>query len=125
MNVMAANKGTFLYFLFILLVAMFTCSQTINAASQAAVPAISVQITDDYCPSVEIQAGMQIAWTNLDDEERILIIEPQNGQAQALSKGTSLFEVADTFSTYLNEPGLYTYYCSKDRLASGTIRVLQ
>jgi|GEM_PF-1730218 len=125
MSIVAANKGTFLYFLFILFVGIFTCGQTLTVASKAAVPTISVQIAGDHCPSVQVQAGMQIAWTNLDHDDRILIIEPENGQSGIRSRGTSLFEVADTFSTYLNEPGRYTYYCSKDRSVSGTITVLQ
>jgi plastocyanin len=122
MNIVAANKGTFLYFLFILLVAIVTCGQTLTVASKAAGPSVSVQITSDYCPSLEVQAGMQIAWTNLGDEERILIVERLGDH---FSKGTSLFEVADTYLISLNEPGQYTYYCSKDRTAFGTITVLQ
>jgi plastocyanin len=122
MNTLAANKGTFLYFLFILLVATFTCGQTLTVASKAAGPTVSVPITGDYCPSLEVQAGMQIAWTNLGDEERVLIVERQSEQ---FSKGTSFFDVADTYLISLNEPGQYTYYCSQDRSAFGTITVLQ
>ena len=40
-------------------------------------PAISVQITKDDCPSIEVQTGMQIAWTNLDDIDRVLMDRAQ------------------------------------------------
>jgi plastocyanin len=126
MNIIASNKGTFIYFLAILLVGIFTCGQTFTVASQAAMPAISVQIIGDYCPSVQVRAGMQIAWTNLDNEDKALIIESDGDEGTILDlQGTDLLEVADTFSISLNEPGQYVYYCSSDRTASGTITVLQ
>jgi plastocyanin len=126
MNIIASNKGTFIYFLAILLVGIFTCGQTFTVASQAAMPAISVQIIGDYCPSVQVRAGMQIAWTNLDNVDKALIIESDGDEGTILDlQGTDLLEVADTFSISLNEPGHYVYYCSSDRTASGTITVLQ
>lgn len=88
-------------------------------------PAIRVQISDKYCPSVEIQAGTQIAWTNMDDDNRLLIIERMDEQGIVVdSGGTSLLQSGDTFSIILTEAGEYTYFCSLDRTESGTIRVL-
>lgn len=88
-------------------------------------PAISVLITRDFCPSIEVQAGMQIAWTNQDDEDRVLILERTNEQGVIVdSGGTDRLQPGDTFSISLVEPGKYTYYCSVDRTESGTITVL-
>lgn len=87
-------------------------------------PAISVQITKDDCPSIEIQAGMQIAWTNRDDVDRVLLIERKDEQGVLVdSGGTDLLQPGSMFSITLTEPGQYTYYCSKDRTAFGTISV--
>jgi plastocyanin len=87
-------------------------------------PAISVQITDGYCPSVEAQSGMTITWTNLDDEDRLLIIVRADAQGVIMdSGGTDLLQPGATFSIVLTEAGDYTYYCSLDRTGFGTIRV--
>lgn len=88
-------------------------------------PAISVQITKDYCPSLEIQTGMQIAWTNADNENRVLLLERKDEQGTLIdSGGTDLLQPGTTFTTTLVDPGQYTYYCSKDRTAFDTITVL-
>jgi plastocyanin len=88
-------------------------------------PAISVQITKDNCPSIEIQIGTQIAWTNLDNVDRMLMIERKNEQGVLVdSGGTDLLQPDSSFSVILTVPGQYTYYCSEDRTAFGTITVL-
>jgi len=87
-------------------------------------PAISVQITDGYCPSIEVQSGMTIAWTNLDNEDRLLIIERVDEQGVIMdSGGTDLLQPGATFSIVLTEAGDYTYYCSLDRTGFGAIHV--
>jgi plastocyanin len=116
----------------ILLVLLFLIS-TLTACGRASTPAepivtppaISVQITKDDCPSIELHVGMQIAWTNLDDVDRILMIERKDDQGALIdSGGTDLLQPGASFSTTLTVPGQYTYYCSKDRTAFGTITVL-
>ena len=88
-------------------------------------PAISVQITKDYCPSIEIQVGMQIAWTNADNEDRVLLLERKDEQGVLIdSGGTDLLQPGTTFTTTLMDLGQYTYYCSKDHTAFGMITVL-
>ena len=87
-------------------------------------PAISVQITKEYCPSIEVQADMQIVWTNLDDVDRMLWIERKDGQGIIVDAGgTDLLQPGTTFSITLTDPGEYTYYCSRDRKSFGTITV--
>ena len=101
------------------------CSgRSIPAEPPVTPPAISVQITKEYCPSIEVQAGMQIAWTNLDDLDRMLWIERKDGQGIIVDAGgTDLLQPDTTFSITLTDPGEYTYYCSRDRKAFGTITV--
>jgi len=88
-------------------------------------PAITVQVTKDNCPSIEVQAGMQVAWINLDTVDHILMIEHKDEQGTVTdSFGTTLLQPDTTFSTSLDEPGQYTYYCSEDKKQWGTINVL-
>jgi plastocyanin len=88
-------------------------------------PAISVEITGDNCPSVEVQVGMQVAWTNRDDIDRTLMFERKDENGTLIdSGGIDLLQPGSTFSTTFTEPGQYTYYCSEDRTAFGTITVL-
>jgi hypothetical protein len=88
-------------------------------------PAISLEITGDSCPSIEVQSGMQIAWTNRDDIDRALWLERKDESGVLIDAGgTELLQPGATFSVALTEPGQYTYYCSKDRIAFGTITVL-
>jgi len=88
-------------------------------------PGISVQITKSGCPSIEIQAGMQISWTNMDSEDRVLLIERVDDQGKVVeSGGTDLLQPGSTFSIILTETGEYTYYCSKDKIQGGMITVL-
>jgi len=56
-------------------------------------PAISVQIAKDYCPSLEVQSGMQIAWTNADNMDRVLWLERKDEQGILIdSGGTELLQ---------------------------------
>lgn len=87
--------------------------------------AISVQITKGYCPSIEVQPGMQISWTNQDDQERLLIIQRVDNQGVIVdSGGTGSLPPGDSFSVVLTEAGEYTYFCSLDRTEFGVIQVL-
>ena len=88
-------------------------------------PTISVQITRDSCPSIEVQEGMQIAWTNMDTVDRVLFIQRMNDQGVLVDAGgTELLRPGDTFSTLFEQAGQYAYYCSEDRASFGTIIVL-
>lgn len=122
---MPTKKFALLFVLFLLVLIMVACSsgQTSDAPAVTS-PAISVQITKHNCPSIEVQVGMQIAWTNEDTVDHILILErtDENG-ALIDSGGTDLLQPGSMFSITLTEPGQYTYYCSEDRTAFGTITV--
>ena len=88
-------------------------------------PAVSLEISGDVCPSIRVQAGMQIAWKNEDDINRILIIKRMDKNGTLVDTGgTKLFQPGSTFSITLMKPSQYTYYCSKDRTVTGMITVL-
>ena len=111
---------------FFLVPILVACGSARNAQEPVLTPpTISVQITKDNCPSIEVQAGMQIAWINKDDIDHILLLERKDANGVLVeSGGTDVLQPGSTFSTTLTTPGQYTYYCSKDRTAFGTINVL-
>jgi plastocyanin len=123
-NIMQGKYFSFL-FAFLFLVSVTTaCSNAQNPPPAVTPPAISVQITKDYCPSVEVQVGMQIAWTNLDTVGRVLWLERKDEKGVIIDAGgTDQLQPGNTFSITLSEPGQYTYYCSKDHKAFGSIMV--
>ena len=104
---------------------MSACSEQNPPAPLLTPPAIGVEITRDSCPSIEVQAGMQIAWTNQDTVDRVVIIERTDDQGVVIETGgTDRLGPGDTFSISLTEAGQYTYYCSAGRRAFGIINVL-
>jgi plastocyanin len=120
------NKKFVAWFVFLFsALVMAACGNTTTSAEPMVTPpAISVQITKGSCPSIEVQAGTQIAWTNQDDADHVLVIERKDEQGALIdSGGTDLLQSGTTFSITLMEPGQYTYYCSKDRKDFGTITV--
>lgn len=52
-------------------------------------PGITVEITKDSCPSIEVSAGMRITWINQVHEDRAVIIEHMDSQG-----GTDLLQFA-------------------------------
>ena len=114
-----------LIFLFLVLF-MTACGSTRSIAEPVVPPpAISVQITKNYCPSLEVRPGMQIAWTNADNTDRAILLERKDEQGVLIeSGGTDLLQPGATFSITMMDPGQYTYYCSKDHTAFGMITVL-
>jgi plastocyanin len=67
---------------------------------------------------------MQVAWTNVDDVDRILTLEFVNDQSSIVdSGGTDLLQPGATFSTTLTMPGQYIVYCSKDHTSFGSMNV--
>ena len=85
----------------------------------------SLEIKGNECPSLEAQVGMQVAWTNRDNVDHILVLERTDDNGVLIdSGGTDLLQPGSTYSITLIEPGQYTYYCSEDRAVFGTITVL-
>jgi len=119
------SKSKRIRWLAILVLSLTACRGQSPVPPPVNAPAISVQITGDYCPSVEVQPGMQIMWTNTDSVDHTIILERTNEQGVVIDSGaTDLLQPGDSISTTLGEAGQYTYYCSKDRTSFGTITVL-
>jgi plastocyanin len=100
------------------------CGSAPSPAVVLTPPAISVNISQEYCPSIQIQNGMEIAWTNQDKVDHILWIERVDAQGNRIDAGgTDLLQPGTMFTITLHDPGEYTYYCSADRKSFGTITV--
>ena len=112
--------------LLLLAFSLTACGGGIPATSEASAPGIGVEITKDSCPSIEAQADMQISWTNNDNVDRILLIERKDEQGVVVETGgTDLLQPGTTFSISSLAPGEYTYFCTKDHSAFGTITITQ
>ena len=123
MSIILSNKGTFVYFLAVILVILFACGQIVVVLPMGT-PTVSVQITADYCPSIEVQEGMQVAWTNRDSIDHAFILQCMSvaGSSGSHCENHRL-QPGDTLSLSLMSAGQYTYYCSNNRLSTGTITV--
>ena len=100
-----------------LLAACQPATPTLAALSAAG---IGVGITADSCPSVGVEVGQQVSWTNQDSREHIVsdITDPANAQFRSGS-----LQPGDHFEfTFLN-PGTYIYECTADGSLTGTITV--
>jgi plastocyanin len=87
-------------------------------------PSIGVQITKDLCPSIEVQSGMQVEWTNIGNEDRALLLERKDENGNLVDfGGTDLLQPGSSFSITLIESGEYIYYCSIDHTSYGSITV--
>jgi len=83
-------------------------------------PGIGVGISDDQCPSISVQAGQQISWTNQGKHEHIVRAKSIAGE-RAFASGT--LGPGDSFAITLSEPDTYQYDCSEDGSLTGTITV--
>ena len=92
----------------------------LTPAPGATVPGISVDITDEVCPGVEIKLNDQITWVNQDQSEHPILVSYPDGtkyfESGALQPGDSL-------SLTFTEAGSFSYTCSADQALSGTINV--
>lgn len=85
------------------------------------VAGIGVGLTSDSCPSVEIQAGQQVTWTNQDDHEHIVQHVPSAG---SLLFDSGALQAGDGFTFTFAASGHYSYRCSTDGSLTGTVKVL-
>lgn len=84
-------------------------------------PAISVDITSDSCPSVEITPGTQIIWTNKDNVEHIVRVKRADSDDILVDLGT--LGAGESGAYTFVESGAYLYWCSQDQSTPGTITV--
>jgi hypothetical protein len=85
-----------------------------------AIPGISVSISGNNCPSVVIEAGKQVTWTNQDSSDHIVRHLPDEGDSQFNS---GILKPQDSFVFTFMEPGTFTYNCSENGAEKGTVTV--
>jgi hypothetical protein len=84
---MSIGKKHFPHFMMIILVfTLGACDSKTFETPVVTPPAISVTITDEDCPSVEVQPGMQVAWTNGDEAAHVV-------QSELLADGSRKFDL--------------------------------
>lgn len=114
-------KKTLILVGYILLCGIFLVAcQTKPTLAPQPTPGIGVGITSEICPSIVVEVGQQLTWTNQDSREHIVHHRP--------IKGDSLFDSGillpgDSFSFDFLQPGSFTYECSTDGLETGMITV--
>lgn len=75
-------------------------------------PAISVNITRENCPSMELEAGMWVAWTNVDTVSLPIKIEFPDENGKVIDTGMSVIDPGSTFSTNFPDVGSFRVYCT-------------
>jgi plastocyanin len=83
-------------------------------------PGTAIGISDDTCPTVIVQVGRQISWTNQGREEHVVRAKSVDGQ-NGFDSGT--LQPGDSFAVTLAQPATYQYECSADGSLTGTITV--
>jgi len=106
--------------LVLLMIGLLTACQTKPPLVTSSAPGISVGINDDLCPSVIVQIGQQVTWTNQGRQEHIVRDKPIDGKSQFDS---GILKPGDNFAFTFLLPNSYTYECSVDRVLTGTITV--
>ena len=75
-------------------------------------PAISVNITRGNYPSMELEVGMWVAWTNVDTVSLPIKIEYPYEEAKGAGTGLSVIDPGTTFSTNFPDAGIFRVYCT-------------
>jgi len=88
---------------------------------QVTAPAMSVLITETNCPSMEIQSGTQVAWSNKGTQVHMIHIVSADDGSLLIDSGE--LPIGGSFTFTFLEPGVYTYQCTPDGTMTGTITV--
>lgn len=84
------------------------------------VPGISIAITGDACPSMTVNAGDQVTWTNQDSQEHLIRVETLDGQLVFEATG---LQPGDSASLSFPIAGNYAYACTLEGEITGSITV--
>lgn len=95
------------------------CQSTPTLVSPSG-PGISVGITGDGCPQVDIQVGQQVVWTNQDTQDHVVRHLPGDGEPQFDS---GILTGGDSFSFTFIQPGEFIYECTLNEGPPGTVTV--
>ncbi|MGW8251709.1 MAG: cupredoxin domain-containing protein [Anaerolineales bacterium] len=86
-------------------------------------PAMSVYITDESCPSVEVQSGQTVDWINQGAHTHVVQTAIQEDGTRILNSGP--LEKGDGFAITFDKPETLPYQCSEDGALTGTITVTE
>lgn len=75
-------------------------------------PAITVEASRDNCPSIEVEVGMWVAWTNVDTVSLPIKIEYPYEKGKGAGTGLSVIDPGTTFSTNFPDAGIFRVYCT-------------
>lgn len=75
-------------------------------------PAISVNVTRESCPSMELEVGMWVAWTNVDTVPLPIKIEYPYEKEKGAGTALSVIDPGTTFSTNFPDAGTFRVYCT-------------
>lgn len=107
-------KKYFVYLLFVVALALSACSSKGDEVPEVFLtpPAISVNVTRENCPSMELEAGMWVAWTNVDTVPLPIKIEYPYENEKGAGTGLSVIDPGTTFSTNFPDAGVFRVYCT-------------
>lgn len=86
-------------------------------------PAMIVIITREICPSIEVQAGMEMMWMHGDKGTLPITVEELDDNGNVLTIGKSEINSDNLFSVWFEHAGTYHLYCSENRDVYATITV--
>ena len=113
------RQSVFIVIVLVMTGLLASCQPMPPLATSSA-PGISVEISDDLCPSVIVQVGQQVTWTNQGSQEHIVRDKAVEGKSQFDS---GILKPGDNFAFTFLQPASYTYDCSADGVLTGTITV--
>jgi len=99
-----------------LLLLALSYAPNVRAADSPTEIAIMIDNFSFTPQAVRVKAGTTIAWTNRDDIPHTVVSTDQAFKSKAL-------DTDDKFTTTLNKPGSYTYFCSLHPKMTGKIVV--
>jgi len=99
---------------------LLAACQTTPPLATSSAPGMSVGIADGLCPSVSVQVGQQVTWTNQGSQEHIVRDRSVEGKSRFDS---GILKSGDVFAFTFSQPASYTYECSVDGVLTGTITV--
>jgi len=109
----------------LLTVALSACSSEEAApAAASTAPSISLVVTRTNCPSLEVQRGTQVLWTNGDTVNLAIAIEELEDHGKGKGKGGSEIQPGDIFGATFTELGRYKIQCSDESAVSGILTVV-
>ena len=106
--------------LFCAITAFLAACQTRPVLAPNSLPGIGVAISSDQCPSIEVQVGQQVTWTNTDSKEHTVRHNPEDGESQ-FNSGS--LEPGASFGFLFVEAGTYPYACSEGGGVNGSVIV--